>query len=563
MKDLESQIEKTDGASSPSASLNLENSKWKDFKDSFKRANINNDSNAISVNDPFSKSLKERHLKMISLAGCIGTGLFIGSGKALKAGGPAGVLIGWAIVGSSILCTMHALGELCVNFPCSGSFIVYSTRFICPSWSFAMSWNYALQWLVILPLELTAASMIIGYWNNKINAAAWVAILWTFIVVINVFGVKGYGEAEFWFSLIKIITIIGFMILAIVLICGGAPKGGYIGGKHWHNPGAFSHGFKGVCSVFVTAAFSYAGTELSGMAAAESENPTKVLPKAIKKVFWRIVFFYVLPLTLIGFLVPYNSEKLIGSNSYDASASPFVIAITNGGIKVLPSIMNAVILIAVTSVANASVFACSRTLLSLGNQGFAPKILCYIDRTGRPLAAVGCTSLAGLLCFLSASSAQEKVFTWMLAISGLSAIFGWGSICLSHIRLRLAMKAQNQSLDDLLYKSQVGFWGSMYGLIVMILILVAQFWIALFPIGSSPSAETFFESYLSGVVVLVCYVGHKIWTRSWRICIPLKEIDLSSAKKKVDLDVIKQSVAEEAAYVKSRPWYYRVYYFWC
>lgn len=194
------------------------------------------------------------------------------------------------------------------------------------------------------------------------------------IVCLNLFGVKGYGEGEFVFSTIKVVAVVGFIILGIILTIGGGPDGSYIGGRYWADPGAFHNGFKGLCSVFVTAAFAFAGTELVGLAAAETANPRKSLPTAIKQVFWRITIFYLVSLCLVGLLVPYNHPSLIGNSSVDANASPFVIAIRNAGIEVLPSIFNAVILIAVLSVGNSSVYGSSRTLAALADQGQAPKV---------------------------------------------------------------------------------------------------------------------------------------------------------------------------------------------
>ena len=147
-----------------------------------------------------------------------------------------------------------------------------------------------MQWLVTLPLEITAASITVDFWSQgSISSNVWVAVFLALIAFINMFGVKGYGEAEFVASMIKIIAVIGFIILGIVLNCGGGPEGGYIGGKYWHDPGAFNNGFKGLCSVLVTAAFSYSGTEMVGLAAAETENPRKALPTAIKQVFWLVL----------------------------------------------------------------------------------------------------------------------------------------------------------------------------------------------------------------------------------------------------------------------------------
>lgn len=219
--------------------------------------------------------------------------------------------------------------------------------------------------------------------------------------------------------------------------------------------GAFNNGFKGLCSVFVTAAFSFAGTELTGLAAAETANPRKSLPTAVKQVFWRITLFYMVSLTIVGLLVPYGNPQLLnGTSSADAKASPFVIAIQNAGISGLPSVMNVVIMIAVLSVGNSSIYGSTRTLAALAEQGQAPKILGYIDRKGRPIVAIGVASALGFLAFFAGSSKQSDAFNWMLALSGLSSIFTWGSICLAHIRFRKAWRVQGRTLSELAFTSQ-------------------------------------------------------------------------------------------------------------
>ena len=214
---------------------------------------------------------------------------------------------------------------------------------------------------------------------------------------------------------------------------------------------SFAHGFKGVCSVFVSAAFAFAGTELCGLAAAETANPRKSLPKATKQVFWRITLFYVISLTLVGLLVPYTDERLIGTSSVDASASPFVLAIKNGGIGGLPSVMNVVIMIAVLSVGNSSVFGSSRTLAALAASGQAPQIFGYIDKRGRPLVGIIVQCVFGLLCYITASSKSGDVFNWLLALSGLSSIFTWMSINLCLIRFRRALYAQGRDTSELTF----------------------------------------------------------------------------------------------------------------
>jgi yeast amino acid transporter len=301
-----------------------------------------------------------------------------------------------------------------------------------------MGWNYAMQWMAILPFELNAAGLTLSFWNPTIPKAAFIAIFWCAIVAINLCGVRGYGEAEFVFSAIKVVAVIGFIILGIVIDAGGSPSGQVLGTEFWRDPGSFNNGFKGFCTVFVTAAFSYAGTELVGLTAAETvfsiicpsdvkENPRKTLPRAIKQVTWRIILFYMVSLIIIGCLVRYNDPALLnGSYSTDVTASPFVIAVNNAGIKVVPSIMNAVILISVLSVGNSSTYGASRTLQALAEIRQAPRIFAYIDRQGRPLVTMTIILLLGLLAFIGTIPGRGPVmFDWLLALSGLSTLFTW------------------------------------------------------------------------------------------------------------------------------------------
>ncbi|GAB7351218.1 hypothetical protein MBLNU459_g1654t1 [Dothideomycetes sp. NU459] len=511
-----------------------------------------------------SMSLKNRHLQMIAIGGSIGTGLFVGSGSALATGGPASLVIAYGLIGIMLFCTVHALGELAVAFPVAGSFAVYASRFIDPAWGFAMAWNYALSWLITLPLEIIAASITLSFWPGaaNVNPAAWVTIFLVVIVCINLFGVKGYGEAEFVFSIIKVIAIIGFIILGIIIDTGGVPgdKRGDIGSYYWTNPGAFHNGFKGLCSVFVTAAFSFSGTEMVGLCAAETANPRKTLPSAIKQVFWRILLFYMVSLTIVGVLVPYDDDDLLnGSGSSDANASPFVIAVRNAGISVVPSIMNVVILIAVLSVGNTSIYGASRTLAALADRGQAPKFLGYIDRAGRPILAIAFASSFGVLCYIVAAgtNARTQAFNWMLAVSGLAALFNWSSICLCHIRFRAAWKAQGHTLDELAFKSQATVYGSYLGLIFNILILIAQFWTGFAPVGyasmtAGELVQNWFEAYLAFPIVLISFLVFKFWKKTKFVAI--KDIDITSGRRDLNLaEILAEERAEQAAW----PWYKR------
>ncbi|MCJ1422399.1 hypothetical protein MMC29_000279 [Sticta canariensis] len=485
------------------------------------------------------RALKGRHMQMIAIGGSIGAGLFVGSGSALRVGGPASVLLGFMIVGCMLFFTVQALGELAVLYPVNGAFYAYAVRFIDPSWGFAMGWDYAIGWLIVLPFELVAAGITINFWRSDINIGVWITVFLAMLVVVQIFGVRGYGEVEFVLGLIKVVAVIGFIILGIIIDCGGVPTDnrGYIGAHYWHDPGAFRHGFKGFCSVFVTAAFAFAGTELVGLAAAEAADPRKSLPKATKQVFWRIAFFYVVSLFIVGLILPSDDDSLVGSSGANTKASPFVLAIQMAGIKGLPSVFNAVITISVLSVANSCSFGSTRTMQALGATGMGPKILTYIDGKGRPVTCVIIQLLFGLLAFITEASDGLTVFAWLLSFTGLSSFFVWGSICLSHIRFRHAWKVQGHSLDELPYKASSGVVGSFLGLLLNILALIATFYSSLWPVDGSPDPEVFFQSYLAAPFVIILYLGYKIYSRgAGGIYVKAHEIDLITGMRVLDLE---------------------------
>ncbi|KAM0195722.1 hypothetical protein ACHAPA_006581 [Fusarium lateritium] len=488
-----------------------------------------------------SRDMKPRHLNMIAIGGSIGAGFFVGSGGALQTGGPGSLTIGFLIMGVMIFNVVYALGELAVMYPVSGGFYTYANRFVDPSWGFAMGWNYVMQWAFVLPLELTVCGTVIQYWAPDTSVAIWVSVFLAVIVLVNIFGTLGYAEEEFWAALLKLSATVIFMIIAVVLVCGGGPSNGiydeYWGAKLWHNPGAFQHGFRGFCGVFVTAAFSFSGTELVGLAAAEAQNPAKALPGAIKQVFWRITLFYVVGLLLVGFLVDSTDERLLNAGNNNPSASPFVIAASNAGLKGYDSFMNVIILVSVLSIGVSCVYGGSRTLVALAQQGYAPKFFAFIDKSGRPLPAVVSIIAIGALGYISVNGDGTTVFIWLQALSGLAALFTWGSICLCHIRFRQAWKYHGHTLDEIPFQHVFGVYGSWLGLILIVIVLIAQFYTAMTNIdGSLGTAEGFFQSYLALPVVILFYIIGYVWKREgWR---KVSEIDLDTGRREHDWDTI-------------------------
>ncbi|KAF5001484.1 hypothetical protein FDECE_10922 [Fusarium decemcellulare] len=508
------------------------------------------------------RKMKPRHLNMIAIGGSIGAGFYVGSGSALSRGGLGSLFLGCLIVGIMVFNVVYALGEMAIMFPISGGFYTYCVRFVDPSWGFAVAWNYVLQWAVTLPLELTVCAITIVYWDSETSPGVWITVFLLAIVIINVFGALGYAEEEFWAACFKLSSTVIFMTIAAILICGGGPSTGrygqYTGARLWHDPGAFKIGFKGFCSVFVTAAASFAGTELVGLAAAESKNPTKAVPSAIKQIFWRISLFYILGLFLIGLLIDCNDESLLSASAYsDSQASPFVLVGKYAGLRGLDHFMNVVILSSVLSIGIASVYGGSRTLTALCQQSYGPKLFTYIDRAGRPLPSVGVIIACGLLAYINLSAQGPVIFDWLLSLSGIGILFTWASICLAHIRFRAAWKYEGLSLDEIPFRAIGGVYGSWVGLIFVFLVLIAQFYVSIVaPPGESGmgTVESFFKSYLTLPIMLFLWATGYLWKRAgW---LRVADIDVDTGRREHDWD----ATHAERARISKLPIWRRLYY---
>ncbi|KAI6825479.1 AAT family amino acid transporter [Hortaea werneckii] len=521
------------------------------------------DNVGVGQQNELHRSLKGRHMQMIAIGGAIGSGLFIGSGPSFVAGGPAAVIIGFLAIGVMIYLMMQALAELAVMYPINGAFTMYICRFVDPSFGFACAWEYAISWLTVLPFEISAACNIIHYWpgSQGINNAAWITPLLVALIAIQYFGVRGYGEVEFVLSIIKITACIGFSILGIIINTGGVPTDdrGYIGNEYYNLQSTpddppvvmgFKNGFHGFCSVFVNAAFAYTGTELTGLAAAEAANPAKEIPRASKQVVWRILVFYVVNLTLVGLDVPARAAILTGDGP-ESRFSPFVIAIKLAGIKALPSIFNAVILLAVMSVANSCMFGSTRTVQALAANGMAPKILAYVDRKGRPTAVIILQLLFGLLAYINLADNGGTIFDWLLALSGITVLFVFGSIAIAHIRFRMAWAHNGHSLDELPFRAVFGVWGSWICLLINVIALIASFYTALYPLGGTYlKAENWFMSYLAAPLLVFLYCCWKVY--SWFVhpehrplYVKIKDIDIYSGMRETQRRVSGIDVSDE------------------
>lgn len=303
---------------------------------------------------------------------------------------------------------MQSLGEMATWLPLPGAIPQYCARYVDPAMGFAVGWNNWISASLTLCAEISAAAIVIGFWNDEINQAAWITLILVLIVCLNIFAVSIYGEAEFIFASIKIIAMVGLLLLAFIIDLGGAPEQGRLGFRYWKAPWAAMKQYIGVGDVgrfaglfatLVNAAFSYGGVEMIAVAAGEAENPRRNIPKACRRVFWRILFFYVLGTLAIGVTVPADDDRLLNGGA-GAASSPWVIAITRAGIPVLPHIINAVILTSASSAGNAFLFSGSRYLFALAQNGQAPSFLLKCTKKGVPVWCVLITASVGLLTYM-------------------------------------------------------------------------------------------------------------------------------------------------------------------
>ncbi|OKL55537.1 hypothetical protein UA08_09195 [Talaromyces atroroseus] len=416
-------------------------------------------------NGQLQRGLKERHVQFIALGGTIGTGLFLGIGSALSTSGPLSLFLGYLFTSIAI-------------------------------WA--------------MP-------------------AAWISIILVVIIILNIVAVSIYGEAEFAFASIKIITIIGLLILAVVIDLGGAPTHDRLGFRYWHHPGSMREyigqgstaRFLGFFNTLINAAFAFGGVEQVAVAAGETKNPTRNIPKAIRRVFWRLLFFYALGSLAVGVLVPYDDSHLLYGSSNTAK-SPWIIAVSNAGIPVLPHILNAVMITSAASSANANLYTGSRYLFALAQQGQAPNFLLKCTKHGVPIYCVGITSAVGLLSYMAVSSGGESVFHWFSCLTTIAYLLTWSAICYAYTRFRRALKDANIPSNALPFRAlgqQYAAWGAM-GFFVIILLFNG---FGVF-IHGNWNSQDFVSAYVGLPIFGVLYGGYKIVTRSKMV--PISQIDL-------------------------------------
>ncbi|SCV03042.1 LAME_0H07250g1_1 [Lachancea meyersii CBS 8951] len=518
------------------------------------------------------KGLNSRHIQLIALGGCIGTGLFVGTSSSLHKCGPAGLLTSYLIISMVIYPVMNALGEMVCFLPGTGSDMGGSvsrlvTRYVDPSLGFATGWNYYYAYVVLVASECTAASGVVTYWTTAVPSGGWIAIFLAVVTLLNFGAVKYYGESEFWFAIIKILCIVGLLMVSFILFWGGGPNHDRLGFRYWQHPGAFAYHittgntgrFLDVWTGVIKGGFAFIlGPELVALTSAEAVDSRRNIAKASKRFVYRLIFFYITSALAIGVIVAYNDKVLstaLDQGKSGAASSPFVIGIQNAGIKGLPHIINACILSSAWSSGNSFLFAASRSLLAMAEEGTAPRFFAKINRFGVPYNAVGISALLSCIAFLNVSAGAANGFNWLSNISTISGFIGWICIGVAYLRFRKAVFFRGL-YERVPFKTPFQPYGTYFFLVVVSIICLTNGYVSFIP--KYWKTADFVAAYITLPVFLALWLGHKIYTRTWTTWMyPVAEIDVTTGLAEIEEETKEldaKRVPPEGAWNKFLEW---------
>lgn len=474
-----------------------------------------------AANTKLKRSLKSRHMNMIALGGSIGTGLFVAGGEVVSTTGPGGALVAYGFIGIMVYFLMTSLGEMATYLPVPGSFGTYASRYVDPAFGFALGWNYWFNWAITLAAELVAGALIMKYWFPDIPAIVWSALFLAALFLMNYLSTRSFGESEYFFSSMKVITVFVFLFVGTMLILGiGGTSPGF---ENWTRGEApFVGGFASIMAIFMVAGFSFQGTELIGVAAGESEDPEKNIPKAIHSIFWRILLFYIGAFVVIGFLIPYDDPNLLNSSVENVAISPFTLVLDRFGFAFAASFINAIILTAVLSAGNSGLYASTRMLYAMAKEGDAPKVFTKLNSRGVPVPALLATAAFGVFAFLTSLIGEGTAYNWLINISGMSGFIAWLGIAIAHYRFRRAFHAQGKSLDAIPFKALFYPFGPIFATVLCLIIIAGQNYTAF--TGETIDWYGASVAYIGIPVFLLVYAAYKSKYKTH--VIPLKEVNL-------------------------------------
>ncbi|MGM9922827.1 MAG: amino acid permease [Bacillus sp. (in: firmicutes)] len=426
-------------------------------------------------------------MTMIAIAGVIGAGLFMGSGSVIHTAGP-GAVLSYALAGLIVILVMRMLGEMAAMNPTSGSFAHYAHEAIGPWAGFLIGWLYWFFWVVAIALEATAAAAIIQYWYDGIPLWLLSLVLTVALTLTNIISVKSFGEFEYWFSLIKVASIILFLVLGAFIIFGIAPNFEPVGMRNLvHEGGFLPNGFGAVLMGVVIVIFSFMGTEIVAIAAGESAEPQEAVTRATNSITWRILIFYVGSIAVVVTLLPWHSSDIL--------TSPYVAVLDHIGIPAAAQIMNVVVLTAVLSCLNSALYATSRMLFSLAEKGEAPKRFLKLNKKGAPVQAILAGTFFSYIAVIMNYVSPDKVFMFLLNSCSAITLILYLIIAVSQLRTRRRVEQEQPELLT------VKMWLYPY-LTYFTIIAVSSLLIAMFLIDSMRS-QIIFTCIVAGITMMM------------------------------------------------------------
>ncbi|KAI4166143.1 MAG: hypothetical protein LQ342_000029 [Letrouitia transgressa] len=492
-------------------------------------------------NESTKRGLKSRHAQMIALGGTIGTGLFVGSGATLARGGPAFILVCYMILTAWVYFVVTAITEVAAYLPITGGTMsYYGFRYVSSSLGFAMGWLYWYSLGILIPYEITAAGLVIDYWDSPVNIAVWITILMVVIIALNCFPVSVYGETEFWFASVKVLLMIGLLMLSFILFWGGGPKHNRLGFHYWKDPGAVNTYLKdgdagrtvAFFSCLVLSAFPFTfAPELLVVTGGEMQSPRRNLPIAARRYFYRLIIFYLGSVFSIGVICNSRDTRLTDGGA-GAKSSAFVVGIKTAGIGGgLDSVINAVIILSAWSSGNSFLYISSRSMYSLAVAGNAPAIFKRCTKRGVPYMAVISSALFMPLAYLNVGSSGSTVFTWFVSLTNTSGFISWICCCIVYLRFRKACRAQGISTHQLPYHHPVQPYGAWISLVGFVILSLINGFDVFFP--GRFNASSFLTAYIGIPIFLAIYFGHRLWHWKDRWARRSEEVDLATGLKEI------------------------------
>ncbi|KAH3662556.1 hypothetical protein OGAPHI_005808 [Ogataea philodendri] len=490
-------------------------------------------------NSGLKRGLQTRHVTLMALGGIIGPGSVVGLGVYLHKDGPASLLVDYSIVGLVAFSLMQSIGELNSLFPATNGFSNHITRFVGEAFAAMTSYNYVIVWICVMMAEYTTLTATMNFWAPEVPAWGYFLIFWAFFMSVQFLGVTLYGEAEFWLAIFKLIGLTAFYIFTIIYMCGGVRGTPAFGFHNFKTPWAGQAPVKSLANAIVNCSTAYSGIELMSLNAAETKNPIRAIPIAVRQTLVRIFYVYLGITLSFGISAPYDSPLF--SESVSTLRSPIYVALYNAGWHSSYHLVNAFIVIISLSAINSAIYIGTRTIVNMANEKLVPfpNFFRRVNRRGVPYVAAVTFHLFGFLSLLSVGSGTQTAYSYFVSVSGVSTFFVWGAISVCQLRFRRGWVRSGRKVSDLPYQCLGYPFTPLFSVVMNIFLALIQGWMYLKPFQH----EWFIDAYIMFPLSLIFLVSYKIWKKTKLV--PYEEMDFETGRRYDLEEEFKQLKAQE------------------